>query len=595
MRAVILMFDSLNRHMLQPYVADSIIDTPQFRRLAAHSVTFDRFYAGSMPCIPARRELHTGRYNFLHRSWGPLEPFDDSMPEMLRDAGVHTHLVSDHPHYWEDGGATYHTRYSTWEFMRGQEGDPWKGVVAPAGGPHGTLAALRHQDLVNRAHMPTEAEHSQTLTVDAGLEFLTTNAAAESWMLQIELFDPHEPFFAPDEYRDRYLPDAEGPDFDWPGYEKVFEPESHVERARLHYAALVALCDASLGRVLDAFDRHGLWSDTMLIVNTDHGFLLGEHGWWAKSVQPWFDELVHLPMFVWDPRAGVRGERSAALAQTIDIAPTILSFFDLAPGADMLGRDLAAAVTEQRNTRDAILFGIHGGHVTVSDGRFVYMRAAVDPSNSPLEEYTLMPTHMRSRFGVDELRDWEPADPMPFTKGLRTMRMPTAPALVNPWTHGSLLFDLSVDPRQLAPIVDDDTELRLLGMLRDLMIENAAPESQYERLGIPREGALTRDHLRVARDRDRAAATAEPMPLPDSLGAIDLLLRPLGEILSDPAVRRIVAARVPGIDGTELLTVDAGLSLIDLARLALIPAAVLIAIDAELVAMARTASEGGRP
>ena len=55
------------------------------------------------------------------------------MPEQLGDAGVHTHLVSDHPHYWEDGGATYHTRYTTWEFFRGQEGDPWKGVVRRLG------------------------------------------------------------------------------------------------------------------------------------------------------------------------------------------------------------------------------------------------------------------------------------------------------------------------------------------------------------------------------------------------------------------------------------------------------------------------------
>ena len=44
------------------------------------STQFENFYVGSMPCMPARREMHTGRYNFLHRSWGPLEPFDDSMP-----------------------------------------------------------------------------------------------------------------------------------------------------------------------------------------------------------------------------------------------------------------------------------------------------------------------------------------------------------------------------------------------------------------------------------------------------------------------------------------------------------------------------------
>src|SRR3569623_274163 len=115
MKAIMEMFDSLNRRFLPPYGCDWI-HAPNFQRLAGRAVTFDNCYAGSMPCMPARRELHTGRYNFLHRSWGPLEPFDDSMPEMLTNAGVYTHFVTDHQHYWEDGGATFHNRFNTYEF-----------------------------------------------------------------------------------------------------------------------------------------------------------------------------------------------------------------------------------------------------------------------------------------------------------------------------------------------------------------------------------------------------------------------------------------------------------------------------------------------
>src|SRR5688500_7442970 len=128
MKAIMVMFDTLNRHMLPPYGCEWV-HAPNFRRLAERTVTFDRCYVGSMPCMPARRELHTGRHNFLHRSWGPLEPFDDSMPELLRRNGVYTHLATDHQHYFEDGGGTYHNRYNTWEYTRGQEGDLWKGHV----------------------------------------------------------------------------------------------------------------------------------------------------------------------------------------------------------------------------------------------------------------------------------------------------------------------------------------------------------------------------------------------------------------------------------------------------------------------------------
>ena len=130
MKAIVVMFDSLNRRLLPPYGCDWV-HAPNFQRLAERTVTFDNCYIGSMPCMPARREFHTGRYNFLHRSWGPLEPFDDSVPEILKENGIYTHLTTDHPHYFEDGGATYHTRYSSWEFNRGQEGDAWKGYLIP--------------------------------------------------------------------------------------------------------------------------------------------------------------------------------------------------------------------------------------------------------------------------------------------------------------------------------------------------------------------------------------------------------------------------------------------------------------------------------
>ena len=83
MRAVMVMYDSLNRHMLEPYGCTETL-TPNFTRLARRSAQFETCYAGSLPCMPARRELHTGRYNFLHHSWGPIEPYDDSMPEILK-------------------------------------------------------------------------------------------------------------------------------------------------------------------------------------------------------------------------------------------------------------------------------------------------------------------------------------------------------------------------------------------------------------------------------------------------------------------------------------------------------------------------------
>ena len=83
MKTVFLMFDSVNRLMLEPY-GGFFLETPNFKRLAERSVTFDNHYVGSMPCMPARRDMQTGRLSFLHRSWGPLEPFDNSFPVSLK-------------------------------------------------------------------------------------------------------------------------------------------------------------------------------------------------------------------------------------------------------------------------------------------------------------------------------------------------------------------------------------------------------------------------------------------------------------------------------------------------------------------------------
>ncbi|HXH33574.1 MAG TPA: sulfatase [Plantibacter sp.] len=580
MRAIILMFDSLNRHMLPPY-GDTIVNAPNFARLAQKTATFDNFYAGSMPCMPARREMHTGRHNFLHRSWGPLEPFDDSMPELLKEAGVHTHLVSDHQHYWEDGGGTYHTRYNTWEFFRGQEGDNWKGDADALRGAR-FPANMKTQDAVNRRYMATEAEHSQTRTVDAGIEFLETNVGADRWMLQIELFDPHEPFFVHKKYQDLYPEDYSGPEFDWPSYGKVAEPEDQVAHARREYTALVSMCDFTVGRVLDFMDANDMWKDTMLLVNTDHGFLLGEHGWWAKAVQPWFNELVHLPMFLWDPRSGASDTRRGELAQTIDIAPTMLRFFGEEPTPDMLGRDLALAPG-----KDGALFGIHGGHVNVTDGRYVYMRASIDQANGPIEDFTLMPTHMRSRFAVSELAEWEPAPPFSFTKGLRTIRVDALGGhRINSWSHGTLLWDLETDPCQMTSIVDDEVELRMLGLLVELLRENDAPASVFERLGLPFDGAPGVGHLRAAADEERAAAIAVPLPPIETIPARELIDTPLHALLADAVTSAVLERHLPWLVNTELVASTPWASVLGLARSGAVDAVTLLAVATDLAEVA---------
>ena len=487
MKAILVLFDSLNRHMLSPYGCQWV-HTPNFARLAERAVTFTSAYVGSMPCMPARRELHTGRCNFLHRSWGPLEPFDDSMPELLKTAGVYTHLVSDHYHYWEEGGCTYHTRYSSWDASRGQEGDPWKAdltVPAPRS-LNGREAAWLRSDWMNRRYTTREADWPQARTFRGGCQFLRTNHAADNWLLQIETFDPHEPYYVPQKYVDMYEHVWNGPIYDWPPYARVKEDEAAVRHLRVLNAALVSMCDAHLGKVLSLMDELALWDDTMLIVTTDHGFLLGEHEWWGKCRMPFYNEIARIPLFVWDPRCRRAGASCDALVQTIDLAPTLLRYFNQPLPADVQGADLAATVATGSPARAAGLYGVHGGHVNVTDGRYTYMRAPATADNAPLFEYTHMPTHMRRTFSVEEMRRVELAEPFRFTKGCRTMKIDCSGR--GKWTDahsfGSLLFDVAGDPGQLQPLSDPAVEKRMIALLNDQLAAADAPPEQWQRLGL---------------------------------------------------------------------------------------------------------------
>lgn len=501
MRAIMVMFDSLRRDMLPPYGCKDVY-APSLERLAEKSVQFDCSYVGSMPCMPARRELHTGRLNFLHRSWGPLEPFDDSMPELLKRSGVHTHLVSDHYHYWEDGGATYHQRYSTWDIVRGQEADHWKPDVDPAAPPE-HLGRYFSRDFVNRGYIDTEEKMPQHITFDRGLEFLEINQEKDNWFLQIETFDPHEPFFAAEKYRAQYADDYEGPHFDWPDYKIVDENQQAVSHLRNEYKALVSMCDYNLGRILDYMDAHDMWKDTLLIVNTDHGFMLSEHDWWGKCVMPFYDEVARTPLFVYDPRLKLQGKVCDALVQTIDLCPSILEFFGKPIPKDVQGHLLAPVMESGIATHQAVLFGQHGHQVNITDGRYVYMRASVTEDNGPCYQYTLMPTHSGSFFSLEEVRSATLAQPFAFTKGCPTLKTDAqkrnpnsnilkydSPGAVRrkggkaAEMYTTLLFDTKTDPLQQNPIVDLEIEEKMIAQMVLLMRENDAPVEQYERLGL---------------------------------------------------------------------------------------------------------------
>jgi arylsulfatase A-like enzyme len=506
MKTVFLLFDSLNRHALSCYAHDAPL-TPNFERLAQRAVVFDRHFVGSLPCMPARRDIQTGRLNFLHRGWGPLEPFDHSVAGMLRDARVTTHLITDHYHYFEDGGNGFHGRFSSWEFIRGQEKDKWRPTLGAAVDRYAERFDARQHDFsqdingklpyyVNREYLEDRGEFPMAQCFDAAKDFLERHHADDQWLLHLECFDPHEPFFAPERFL-REHPEAEallgGKVFDWPSYGRMDLPPELLSQLRARYQALVAACDHYLGELLDRFDQLDLWKDTCLILSTDHGLLLGEKEYLGKNRPPFYNEVAHIPLLIATPDTAAGGaRRSSTLTQTIDLMPTLLDLYGLPVPPEVTGRSLLPVLTQDDPTRGhkGCILGQFGAAINYVDARYAFFLYPREPFEADLFQYTLMPTHMRSFFEPEEFRAAEVTQ-LPFTRGYPVWRLPVQrDAKANMVRRYPLLeaktalFDLQQDPSQRHPIDDPAVETRIRKSIVSLLRANDAPAELYQRYGL---------------------------------------------------------------------------------------------------------------
>lgn len=481
MRTVFILLDSLNRRYLQTY-GNQWVRTPNISRLAARSAVFDNHWAGSLPCMPARRELMTGRINFLENSWGPIEPFDDTLPVALRRQGVYTHLITDHYHYFEERGAHYHTQFNTWEFHRGQEGDPWIPQVRDPKVPR-FYGKNRRQDWINRQVIREEADFPGPLCFQSAIRFLETNHDADDWFLQLEVFDPHEPFYVPQKYRDMYPDDWDDFLFDWPKYEEVKQSAEAVEHVRKRYASLLTMTDVWLGKLLDTMDELKMWEDTTVVLTTDHGYLLGEHGFWAKNYMPVYNEIAHIPLMIHRPGSPDNGRRINALTATIDFMPTFLQLHGAARPPHVHGRSLLPLLEAGQPVRDGVLYGYFGRAINYTDGRYTYFREPLP--GAKLYRYTAHATQAtedpaaRRAYAAAEVGRF-----LPHAGGIPVLRIEERSSPARGALPFNAIYDLQSDYGQQRPLRDADLESSLAAKLERLMREYGAPKEQFARVGL---------------------------------------------------------------------------------------------------------------
>jgi arylsulfatase A-like enzyme len=498
--AVVILLDSLNRHLLGAYGAREF-QTPQIDRFCAGALRFDRHYAGSLPCMPARHDILCGALDFLWRPWGSVEVWEDAITCSLRSAGVVTQLISDHPHLFEVGGENYHTDFQGWDYVRGHETDPWKTAknASAIGAPmHDVLPAPfpREYD-TNRTWFRREEDFPGPQTMAGAARWVDENAGRhERFFLMIDEFDPHEPFDTPEPWASKYRDNGGKPLHVWPPYardalKRGVLTEEQAREIRDHYGAKLSMIDHWLGKLLDALDRHGLADDTAVILCTDHGHYLGEHDIFGKPGVPLYQPMVHIPLMIRWP--GVAPGRRDMLTTSVDIHATLADIFGVTPSHRTHGRSLLPAIADPRHeVRDHVLAGVWGREVHYIDRDHKYVRAPLR-ANAPLSMWSnrwstmpvtgmpglrLLPPDRRARI------DFMPGSDVPV------LRQPFVEGDMLPfWARmadftGNHLWNVAADPGELDDLAGGALEREYERRLRAALAQIEAPDDQAVRLGL---------------------------------------------------------------------------------------------------------------
>ncbi|RLE24333.1 MAG: sulfatase [Actinobacteria bacterium] len=534
---VVVLLDSLNRHMLGSY-GGTEFSTPNLDRFAARTTRFTSHVTGSLPCMPARHDILCGSLDFLWRPWGSIELWEESITATLRQADVTTMLVSDHPHLFETGGENYHTDFTAWDYLRGHEGDPWRTYPDPSAIGAPTIPPTvdggwfvrdrfkvddksfgrRHYD-DSRTWFRTEDDFPGPRTMRAAAEWLhDASDAHDRWMLFVDEFDPHEPFDTPEPWASMYDDEPwvgeNGPAdrLIWPPYiiggqSSGALTEEQARHIRANYGAKLSMIDHWFGRILDELDDQDLWDTTAVIVCTDHGHYLGDQrsvggqtgddrqDIWGKPMVPQFEPLGHTPLMIHWPGSGP--STIDALTTNVDLHATIADVFEVEPSHLTHGQSLVPLLTgASTSIREWAIGGVFGNWVQVTDGRTKYARAPED-ANVPLSMWSNRWSTMPSQKGFEPFMPFPPPDRrarLDFMPGsdIPVIRQPfEADDAVPYWAAAGAnnvgnhhLYNIIDDPDETENRRGDPDEAEMIDLLHDALTEVEAPSEQFARLGL---------------------------------------------------------------------------------------------------------------
>ncbi len=349
---VVLMSDHTSAQALAP---GAQCLTPNLDRLAREGLRFAHCYTTNAICSPARASLMTGTYPSTHGVWDCTHTqrkewvdVSDRLPhwsQRLAEAGY----VNGYFGKWHVEQSERLSDFGWAEYDGSCAGlgmEPIQGtqVVVKTEGYRDYLLAARGKECGPPRHP----------AFDSGIDFIKRHAAGDRpFCCFVSSAEPHDPYLPPESFLDKYelhtvqvSPTLREPD-------TAQKPEV-VQRMRAVWSALterdwrkisaaywavITFLDSEAGRLIDVLKQIGVYDDTVIVVTSDHGDMLGGHGLATKGVGTAYEEVYNIPLIVRAP--GMRaGEDTDHKVSLVDIGPTLLDLCGARPLDPCHGRSL---------------------------------------------------------------------------------------------------------------------------------------------------------------------------------------------------------------------------------------------------------------
>ena len=378
---VLVIVDSLRTDHVGAYGGDRA-QTPNLDAFARQSLRFTRAYPESMPTVPARRAMMTGKRSFPFRNWDswvdrgltggpgsqPIDGDEVTFHEVLAAAGYRTAYVTDNPHIVSEPYDEFRKSFDHGHGIDGQvpiRSHPRRKVservanryIPPelVGTDESEAGRMREYLTVNRVGAGRrEDDFLPARVFRSAIDFLDRRAdGPEPFVLVVDSFDAHEPWDPPYSTLKLYADVRPGEPqpiqpFHTPSAFAHLLRHGTLDRAKALYSGEITFVDHWFGALMDKLEQTGLSSNTWVVMLSDHGVMLGERDIIGKSHSNLHRELWSVPFMIRHPSGKGAGDTTDHIASTHDVAPTILSAAGVEVPREMQGQDLTVVFDGKR-------------------------------------------------------------------------------------------------------------------------------------------------------------------------------------------------------------------------------------------------------